>query len=140
MGPGGINLNGKPIKKNLNNNVGNNVVNNNMINNINNNNNNFNQGKYVSGNVSHHNQSQSPASQTFFKDNSSKNKNNNSLIGKKGWPSLKKKNNGTNVVQGNNMYISPYNKNPNPKRIGGQGNNTNIGGGDINYATSDERG
>jgi len=57
MGPGGINMNGKPIKKNLNNNVNNtnNVVNNNIIGNINNNINNFNQGKYVSGNVSHHN-------------------------------------------------------------------------------------
>ena len=72
-------------------------------------NSNFNQSKYISGNVStHHNQSQSPASQTFFKDNT-KNKNNNSLIGKKGWPSLKKKNNN------NNMYVSPYSKNPNPK-------------------------
>ena len=57
MGSGGINLNGKPIKKNLNNNVSNtnNGFNNNMISNINNNINNFNQGKYVSGNVSHHN-------------------------------------------------------------------------------------
>ena len=54
---------------------------------------------------------------------------------------MKKKNNGgNNVVQGNNMYISPYSKNPNPKWIGGQGNNPNIGGGDVNYATSDERG
>ena len=62
------------------------------------------------------------------------------MLGKKGWPSLKKKNNGNNVVQGNNMYISPYSKNPNPKWIGGQGNNPNLGGGDVNYATSDERG
>ena len=51
----------------------------------------FNQSKYISGNVSHHGQSQSPASQTFFKDNSSKSKN-GSLVGKKGWPSLKNKN------------------------------------------------
>lgn len=72
-------------------------------------NNGFNQSKYISGNVSHHNQSQSPASQTFFKDNSSKNKNNNSLIGgKKGWPNFKKKTQ-------NNMYVSPYSKNSNPK-------------------------
>lgn len=77
-------------------------------------NSNFNQSKYISGNVStHHNQSQSPASQTFFKENT-KNKNNNSLIGKKGWPSLKKK--GTNQNTNNNaMYVSPYSKNPNPK-------------------------
>lgn len=68
----------------------------------------FNQSKYISGNVSHHGQSQSPAAQTFFKENT-KNKNNTSLIGKKGWPSLKKKNNN------NNMYVSPYSKNPNPK-------------------------
>ena len=29
-------------------------------------------------------------------------------MGKKGWPTLKKKTN-------NNMYVSPYSKNPNPK-------------------------
>ena len=65
----------------------------------------FNQSKYVSGNISHHNQSQSPASQTFFKD-SSKNKNNSSLMGKKGWPTIKKKTNNPG------MYVSPYSKNP----------------------------
>jgi hypothetical protein len=69
----------------------------------------FNQSKYISGNISNHNgQQQSPASQTFFKENT-KGKQTNSLIGKKGWPSLKKKNNN------NNMYVSPYSKNPNPK-------------------------
>lgn len=68
--------------------------------------NNFNQSKYISANVSTHQHSQSPASQTFFKD-SSKTKN-NQLMGKKGWPTLKKKTN-------NNMYVSPYSKNPNPK-------------------------
>ena len=76
---------------------------------LNNFNSGFNQSKYISGNVSHHNNSQSPASQTFFKDNSSKNKQNHSLIGnKKGWPTLKKK-------TGNVMYVSPYSKNSNPK-------------------------
>lgn len=65
----------------------------------------FNQSKYVSGNISHHNQSQSPASQTFFKD-STKNKNNSSLMGKKGWPTIKKKANNPG------MYVSPYSKNP----------------------------
>ena len=89
MGPS-LNMGNKGMKKNMNQN-------------------NFNQSKYISGNISsHHNQSQSPASQTFFKD-TTKNKNNSSLIGKKGWPSLKKKNNNTN------MYVSPYSKNPNPK-------------------------
>lgn len=69
-------------------------------------NSNFNQSKYISGNIStNHNQSQSPASQTFFKEN--KKNNNNSLIGKKGWP-LKKNKNQSNT----NMFISPYSKNP----------------------------
>ena len=69
-------------------------------------NSNFNQSKYITQH------SQSPASQTFFKDNS-KSKN-NQLIGKKGWgPGLKKKNNNSN------MYVSPYSKNMNPKRMPG---------------------
>lgn len=89
------------------------------------------------GAMSNHNSSQSPASQTFFKDNSTKNKSNSSLIGKKGWPQLKKKNNGSNNIVNinmnnstssgpaavmassnassannqNNMYVSPYSKN-----------------------------
>lgn len=87
MGPS-VHMGAKNIKKNMHNS-------------------NFNQSKYISANVStNHNNSQSPASQTFFKDNSSKSKNHNSPIGKKGWPSLKKKN-------VNNMYVSSYSKNPN---------------------------
>ena len=90
MGPQ-VHLNTKNIKKNMNNS------------------NFMNQSKYVSGNVStNHNNSQSPASQTFFKDNSSKTKNQQSPIGKKGLPGLKKK----NVT---NMYVSSYSKNPNQK-------------------------
>lgn len=90
-------------------------------------NNKFNQSKYISGNASHHNQSQSPASTTFFKDNSQKNKqNSNSLIGKKGWPTLKKKTNNPNQTAQNNQYVSPYSKNPNPKRIPGQQNNMTL--------------
>ena len=59
------------------------------------------------GAMSNHNSSQSPASQTFFKDNSTKNKSNSSLIGKKGWPQLKKKNNGSNnIVNINNSTSS----------------------------------
>jgi hypothetical protein len=68
-------------------------------------NSNFNQSKYISGGNASHNNSVSPASQTFFKE--SKNKNQNSPIGvKKGWPTTKKKNI-------NNMYVSSYSKNPN---------------------------
>ena len=68
----------------------------------------FNQSKYISGNNNHANNSQSPASQTFFKDNS-KSKGTLSLVGnKKGWPALKKKPN-------NVMYVSPYSKSSNPK-------------------------
>eukprot|EP00356_Strombidium_inclinatum_P000031 CAMPEP_0170509438 /NCGR_PEP_ID=MMETSP0208-20121228/65216_1 /TAXON_ID=197538 /ORGANISM="Strombidium inclinatum, Strain S3" /LENGTH=190 /DNA_ID=CAMNT_0010792801 /DNA_START=1442 /DNA_END=2014 /DNA_ORIENTATION=- len=63
--------------------------------------------KYISGNVStHHNQSQSPASQTFFKDPTKK-AGINSLIKKQGWVPLNK---GKKP-----MYVSPYSKNPNPK-------------------------
>lgn len=70
-------------------------------------NSNFNQSKYISGGNASHNNSVSPASQTFFKE--SKNKNQNSPIGvKKGWPTTKKKNM-------NNMYVSSYSKNPNQK-------------------------
>ena len=72
-------------------------------------NSNFNQSKYISGNIStHHNQSQSPASQTFFKE--IKKNNNNSLIGKKGWPLKKNKNTSNN--NNSNMFVSPYSKNP----------------------------
>jgi hypothetical protein len=72
-------------------------------------NSNFNQSKYISGNVStQHNMSQSPASQTFFKENK-KNNHNNSLVGKKGWPLKKNKQQTTNNP---NMYVSPYSKNP----------------------------
>jgi len=54
-------------------------------------------------------------------------KDKNSLIGKKGWPSLKQKKGaagpvttglaGTSVVGGaqQQMYVSPYSKNTNPK-------------------------
>ena len=77
-------------------------------------NNNFNQGKYLS-----------PASQTFFKDNSKNKNHSNSLVGKKGWPPLKKKPN-------NNMYMSPYSKNPKLQKMPGQAP------ADGSYATSDD--
>ena len=84
-------------------------------------NSNFNISKY---NNVHHNQSLSPASQTFFIDpNKSKNLN-NSLIGKKGqWPTLKKKTN-----------VSPYSKN-NQKVGGPHGQNIQIQG----YHSSNEQ-
>ena len=49
-------------------------------------------------------------------------KDKNALIGKKGWPSLKQKKGagGANAASGaggahQQMYVSPYSKNPNPK-------------------------
>jgi hypothetical protein len=89
MGPQMVGNGGKSMKKNMHNS-------------------NFNQSKYISGNIStQQNQSQSPASQTFFKENKKTN-NTNSLIGKKGWPLKKNKNANNNQ----NMFVSPYSKNP----------------------------
>jgi hypothetical protein len=42
-------------------------------------------------------------------------KDKNSLIGKKGWPSLKQKKAGGGAGGAGAMYVSPYSKNPNPK-------------------------
>ena len=41
-------------------------------------------------------------------------KDKNSLVGKKGWPSLKQKKGGGGT-NNQHMYVSPYSKNPNPK-------------------------
>jgi len=42
-------------------------------------------------------------------------KDKNSLVGKKGWPSLKQKKGGGGGTNNQHMYVSPYSKNPNPK-------------------------
>ena len=76
-----------------------------------------------------HNNSQSPASQTFFKDNSKKN---NNMAGKKGFPKYSKK------AVNNNMYVSSYAQKQNMPKMIPQNQNQAMSHMDNQYATADE--